>query len=270
MDDTNRISTNLTWVNNSTKVGDNDGPAYVVYSNQGYNKASVDIQISAVEKNFVRRSDKKSVNAYLFLGIDIYDSETGEWQNCADAGLGYIGGAGTFHAFVNRFKVEEGGISWWESPVELDQTHDYKIILDTSVQPDQLLLTIVDLTAGGKTVDSKQFPMKGTKPDGSNTAYYQDYAIDFPDDVCKDTAGRDSKDWDEVIKYNTDEDLYMKKIHISNATLYHPSGSDCWKNEYTEDRFLFPYKTINVDYVCTTVNTINEDCETVIDLDMNR
>ena len=128
-----RISTNLTWTNTSTKVGDNDGPAYVVYSNQGYNKASMAIEAGKIRKNLVRRSDGKSVNAYLFLGIDVYDGKTGEWSNCADAGLGYIGGTGTFHAFVNRFRAEDGNSSWWESPVELDRMHDFRIILDLSL-----------------------------------------------------------------------------------------------------------------------------------------
>lgn len=263
-------STNLTWINTSTKVGDNDGPAYVVYSNIGYNKAFEVIAISKIQKNFIRRSDKKTVNAYLFLGIDVYDSETKEWKNCADAGLGYIGATGGFHAFVNRFIVEDGDISWWESPVELNPEHDFKIVLDTSKKDGALFLSIIDITDGNKTVDTKEFSMSYVKADGSNTAYYQDYAIDFPDDVCKDTNGNDSKEWDQVVFYNTDEDLYMKNIQVSDAYLYNPSGSYLWTEEYTEDRFLWPYKTRTVDYICTTVNAVHSDYETVIDLDMNR
>jgi hypothetical protein len=265
-----QISTNLTWTNNSTKVGDNDGPAYVVYSNKGYSKASLVIEASKIQKNLVRRSDGKSVNAYLFLGIDVYDAETGEWSNCVDAGLGYIGGAGTFHAFVNRLRDENGNFCWWESPVELDQTHDFRIILDTSEEKGQLRLTVEDLTAGGVTVDMKQFPMVGTEPDGSNTAYYQDFAIDFPDDVCRDLNGKESKDWDQVVAYNTDEGLCLKNIHVSDATLYNSSGSFLWTEDLTEDRFLWPYRTRKVDYVCTKVTAVKKDCETIIDLDMNR
>jgi len=262
-------STNLTWTNTSTKVGDNDGPAYVAYSNIGYNKASEVVAVSKIKSNLVRKSDKKTVNAYLFLGIDIYDSDTKKWKNCADAGLGYIGSTGGFHAFVNRFIVDENEISWWESPVELDSTHDFKIILDTSKKDEQLVLTIVDVTDGNKTVDSKEFSLKYTKTDGSNTAYYQDYAIDFPDDVCKDTNNNDSKDWDQVVLYNTNQDLYMRNIQITDVYLYNASGSYLWTEEYTEDRFLWPYKTRAVDYVCTTVNVTKKDYETTIDLDMN-
>ncbi len=263
------ISTNLTWINNSTKVGDNDGPAYVVYSNIGYNKASEVVAISKIKTNFIRKSDKKTVNAYLFLGIDVYDSNTNEWKNCADAGLGFIGSTGKFHAFVNRFIVDSDEISWWESPTELDTTHDYQIILDSSKKDGQMILSIVDVTDENKTVDFKEFSLHGLKTDGSNTAYYQDYAIDFPDDVCKDTNNNESKDWDQVTLYNTDQGLYMKNIQVTDAFLYNDSGSFLWTEEYTEDRFMWPYKTRTVDYVCTTVNATKKDYETTIDLNMN-
>ncbi|WP_411678349.1 hypothetical protein [Caproicibacter sp.] len=265
-----RIFTNLTWKNHSGKVGDNDGPAYVVYSNRGYYKASEAVAVSGIQQNLVRRSDGKTVNAYLFLGIDIYDGATGEWMNCADAGLAFRGSDGGFHAFVNRFMVEDGEKSWWESQEELDRTHDFEIVLDTSEKANWLKLTIIDITAGNKTVDSKSFPMKGTLPDGSNTAYYQDYAIDFPDDVCDDKREHDFRDWDHVMAYNENENLYLKNIRISEATLYGPCGSRPWTEECTEERFLWPDRTRKINYVCTTVYNVQKDRELIIELDMNR
>lgn len=82
--------TSLTWKNSGDSMGDWDGPAYVVYSKTGYNKASFDIALSKIKINMVRKSDKKWANTYLFLGANLYNKNS--WVNCVDAGLCFSGG----------------------------------------------------------------------------------------------------------------------------------------------------------------------------------
>jgi hypothetical protein len=106
--------TNLTYDNGSGRMADTDGPAYVVYSKKGCNKATADILLSGVELNNVRKNNNRFVNAYIFLGIDVYDSD-GNWINCADTGLCYSGRNGFWHLFYNiinpRPKTRRAGMN---------------------------------------------------------------------------------------------------------------------------------------------------------------
>lgn len=263
------ISTNLTWANNGNKVGDNDGPAYVVYSKQGYNKASQVIAVSKMKVNLVRKSDKKTLNGYAFIGMDIYNSKSNQWTNCIDAGLGFIGSTGKCHACINRYTAPPDEPSWWESTVELDTTHDYKLLLDASQKDEQVTLSVFDVTDGNKKVDSKQFSLYYAKADGSNIAVYQDYAMDYPEDVRKDTKNQESDDWEQITMYNTDQGMYMKNIQATDLRLYNASGSYPWTEDRTADRFMWPDKTSTIKYVTTTVTQTKKDYETTIDLNMN-
>jgi uncharacterized lipoprotein NlpE involved in copper resistance len=264
----NQSVTNLTWENSGNKVGDNDGPSYVVYSKKGYNKASVDVAVSKIKTNLVRKSDKKSLNAYAFLGIDVY-SKNDQWQNCADAGLVCTGNNGKWHAFANRYMAAPEDNTWWESSINLDAGHDYQIILDSSQNKEQFILTIIDVTDGNKQIESKTFDLYYAKADGSNTAYYQNYAMDFPEDVRKDINQDDTVDWEKITQYNTNEDLYTKNIRISNAKLSNASGSVLWTEDLTQERFMWPDKNNKITYPCTTVDAEKRDYESIINLNMN-
>ncbi|QNK42013.1 hypothetical protein [Caproicibacter fermentans] len=268
--ETNGLWTNLTWENNGDKMGDNDGPAYVVYSKEGYNKASQVIKVSRMKVNLVRKSDGKSLNGYAFLGMDVYNGKENQWVNCIDAGLGFIGSTCKCHACVNRYSVSPDEDQWWESSVELDMTHDYKLVLDASQKDEQVTLTIFDVTEKNRQVDSKTFTLYYAKKDGGNLAVYQDYAMDFPEDVRLDTKKVPSTDWEQITLYNTDEDLYMKNIVGSDLCLYNDSGSRPWTADRTADRYMWPDKTSCISYVTTTVTQIKKDSETKIDLNMNR
>lgn len=260
--------TNLTWENSGNKVGDNDGPSYVVYSKKGYSKASVEVAVSGIQTNLVRKSDGKPVNAYAFLGIDVY-SKNNQWQNCADAGLVCTGSNGKWHAFVNRYLSAPEEDTWWESSVNLDASHNYEIILDSSQKREQFTLTVVDITDGNKQIESKTFDLYYAEADGGNTAYYQNYAMDFPEEVRKDTNQKDTDDWEQITQYNTNEGLYTKNIRVSNAKLFNASGSVLWTEDLTQERFMWPDKSNRITYPCTTVDAVKRDYESVISLNMN-
>ena len=68
------LLTNLTFANKGTRqngflMGDVDGPAYCVYSKVGYNKASFEVNLKDIKINLKRKSDKKHMNAYMFLEL---------------------------------------------------------------------------------------------------------------------------------------------------------------------------------------------------------
>ena len=195
----NDARTNLGFKNSGKYTGDNDGPAYVAYSKIGYNKASFDFCLSKAKINMSRKSDGRWTNSYIFLGVDVYD-EKQEFLNCIDAGFCYAGGSKDWHLFYNLLTTsKKDSFTWYESSVSLDATHDYRLILDCSQKDNTATLTIVDLSDGNKAADTAEFEVWHAKADGSNLSLYQDFAIDFPDDIKKDRAGEPSEDWEEII-----------------------------------------------------------------------
>lgn len=263
--------TNLGFKNSGKYKGDNDGPAYVVYSKIGYNKASYEFCLSQVKGNMRRASDGKWTNAYVFLGVDVYD-ENKTFLNCIDAGFCYAGGTQEWHLFYNLLRTKaENGFTWYESSVSLDESHDYRLVLDCSKQDDLGILSIIDITDGNKEVDHAEFEVFHAKADGSNLSMYQDFAIDFPDDIKKDRQAEPSEDWEEITLYNTDEGIHLNHIVIQNAALFSPNGQHAWTKDRTEDEFMWPSVSCpKVDYACTRIIKQSVHSELVLDLDMNR
>ncbi|HOJ47586.1 MAG TPA: hypothetical protein PLD48_01790 [Bacillota bacterium] len=261
--------TNLTYDNGSGRMGDTDGPAYVVYSKKGFNKATVDIRLSAVEVKNVKKNNR-FVNAYIFLGIDVYDAN-GYWINCADAGLCYSGRNGYWHLFYNIYKPKtEGAQSWYESKVKLDASHDYRLILDSSEEDKKVIITIYDLT-DDKVADSKEFGIAHSLASGANTSFLQNYALDYPEDVKFDTKGNPSaNDWVEITLFNTDQGLYMKNVEITRATLANGDNEVDWTEEHTSNRAMWPDKNIAIDYEVVKVYKESFDNAFTVTFDMNR
>lgn len=259
---------NLTWTNSGIKDGPADGPGYSVYSNVGYNKASAVVCLSTAKTNLSRKSDGKAINAYAFLGVDVYRGGA-QWTNCMDAGLLRSGNDGKWHACSNRYMVDPDDSKWWESTVSLDETHDYRLVLDSSKKDEEVTLQVIDVTDKDKTVDSKTFQLYYTKADGSTTSYYDCISMAFPPDICRDTKGAASDNYEEVLKYNTNQGLYFKNAVLKNATLYSSSGSRPWNAECTKDRFLWPTKETSVDYPCITLQSVKKDYEETVNIDLN-
>jgi N-acylglucosamine-6-phosphate 2-epimerase len=264
-----KSNTNLGFTNSGRYQGDNDGPAYVVYSKIGYNKAGFEFHMSQIKLNMRRKSDQRWTNSYIFLGVDVYD-EKEEFLNCIDAGFCYSGGVQNWHLFYNLLRTNQEK-SWYESPIALDDAHDYKLILDCSYKDDTATLTIIDITAGNRTVDSAEFEVMYAKKDGSNLSMYQDYAIDFPDDIKKNqTRENSTDDWEEITLYNTDEGIYLNNIVIHDAKLYSPDGEYTWSEGRTNDHFMWPSTQFKkIDYACTKIRKQEMNSELILDLDMN-
>lgn len=102
--------------------------------------------------------------------MDIYDAN-GQWVNCFDAGLGFHNGKQKWTLFHNILKVPPTQDKWYMSGKYLDDTHDYRIVLDTSFKDDWAALIVYDLTEGGVEYDRATFRTLYTRKDGSNTAY---------------------------------------------------------------------------------------------------
>ena len=265
-------NTNLGFRNSGKYMGDNDGPAFVVYSKIGYNKATYEFHMSQAKINMRRTSDQKWTNSYIFLGIDVYD-ENEEFLNCIDTGFCYAGGSQEWHLFYNLLHTSESEtFSWYESSISLNPEHDYKLELDCTEKDGYATIRIFDMNENDKLVDSATFEVLYSKADGSNLSIYQDYAIDFPEDIKRDRTGANySEDWEEVILYNTNEDIYLNNIIIKNATLYSTEGAHEWTAERTNDTFMYPSAAQDrVDYPCTRILEQNKYSELKLDLDMNR
>ncbi len=262
---------NLDYNNGGGKMGDSDGPAYCVYSKVGYNKASMDIKISELNINTIRRSDGKFVNAYIFLGCDVYNGSW--WSNCFDTGFCYSGTNPSWHLFYNIYEPAASDQGrWYESSVKLDPAHDYRLTLDTSEENQKATVIIYDLTAD-KEADRVSFYVKGMKADGTNTAYLMDFALDYPANVKKDTSGNPSDDFVEITLYNTDEDLYLQNVLVENVKIYKNGEEFVWDETRTNNRALWPDMTeTSFDYACVKVITIEDtyDYAFRVDLDMNR
>lgn len=265
-----KSKSNLGFTNSGRYQGDNDGPAYVIYSKIGYNKASYEFHMSQIDLNMRRKSDQKWTNSYIFLGVDVYD-EKEEFLNCIDAGFCYSGDVQNWHLFYNLLHTTQEK-SWYESPVTLEPSHDYKLVLDCSVKDNAAILTIIDITDGNKIADSAEFEVMHAKKDGSNLSMYQDFAIDYPDDIKKDRNKESSEnDWEEITLYNTDEGIFLNNIVIHDAKLYSPEGEYIWSEGRTNDRFMWPSTwCTKMDYACTRIRSHQLNSELTLDLDMNR
>ncbi|WP_185257060.1 hypothetical protein [Anaerocolumna chitinilytica] len=128
-----------------------------------------------------------------------------------------------------------------------------------------------DITENEKIVDTAEFEGMYAKKDSSNLSMYQDYSIDFPDDIKKDRRGEDSADnWEEITLYNTNGDIYLNNILIEDAKLYSPEGEYTWTKEGTNDRFMWHHTQYKkIDYACTRIREQKMDSELLLDLDMN-
>ncbi|MBO4501328.1 MAG: hypothetical protein J5760_03715 [Clostridia bacterium] len=265
-----KVITNLDYNNGRGKMGDCDGPAYCVYSKVGYNKASMDVLISQMKINTVRE-DRRYVNAYMFLGCDIYNGSY--WCNCFDTGFCWSGRDPAWHLFYNIYQpADSEQKGWYESKVRLDPTHDYRLILDTSEKDELATIIIYDLTKD-KEADRTAFRVKSMKCSGTNTAYLMDFALDYPENVKLDTAGNASDDWAEITLYNTDENLYMRNVVVENVKIYSGENEYVWDSARTQNRSLWPDVNIpKIDYPCTMVIADEEyyDYSYRVDLDMNR
>lgn len=262
-------NTNLGFTNSGRYQGDNDGPAYVVYSKIGYHKASYEFAMSQVKVNMRRRSDQKWTNSYIFLGVDVYN-EKEEFLNCIDAGFCYSGDTRNWHLFYNLLRTNQE-VSWFESSISLDETHDYKLILDCSKQDETATLSILDITEGGRLADSAEFEVLYAKKDGSNLSLYQDYAIDYPEDIKMNQTGvNQTQNWEEVTLYNTNEGIYLNNIIIRDAKLSSTNGEYIWTEKRTNDRFMWPNtKCDRINYACTKIQKQVMDCELTLDLNLN-
>lgn len=259
---------------NSVRIGDWGGPAYAVYSEKGYNRASIDVELSDIEINMVRKSDGKYLVGYIFLGMNIYDAELGHWVNCLDAGLQYDAVGKQWRLFHSIYSVSVSNQSpWYTSRRSLDPTHDYRIILDCSKSNGWVTLTAYDLTEG-KVADSVEFQSRWSLKDGSNVDFLQDYAIDMPEDTMYDLSGNLHKDvylevsdqiWKEVILYNSNEDVYMRNVKITNAKL----NDEPWTEDKTRLRGFSPdIKQADIGYDVVKVSQAKWDSEFRIDFDL--
>lgn len=262
--------TNLDWKNSGEKAGPSDGPGYTVYSKTGYNKASEIVHLSKIQSNLSRKDNNKGINAYVFLGIDVYRNGT-QWQNCVDAGIVRSGNDGKWHACMNRYMADPDESTWWESTVSLDASHDYKLELDSSKKDEEITLSVIDVTDGNKTVETKTVGFYFTKADGSNTSFYQCVSMAFPPDIRYDTKGNaDSSDYEEVLLYNTDQNIYFKNVKVTDLTLYNAAGSYSWTEERTKDRFMWPNQETKIKYPCVSVGSVKKDFEEVVSLNLNK
>lgn len=267
------LVTNLDYTNTG-KMGDNDGPAVCVYAPEGYNKATLDIRMSEIRINTKRKSDGKHLNGYIFIGIDVLSEAGGYWINCFDAGLCYDGTDGKWRLFHNIYEnTDPDEARWYTSQKQLNDTHDYRIELDSSFEDGKCTINIYDLTDDAKLFDTKTFTVKGLKCDGSNTAYYQDYALDYPNNVIVEPDGKvgstyDKADWVKSTIHSTDENIFMQNINIDDAKLYKNGDAKQWDDGFIS---LWPDASVSgVDYACTTVVKGKDFYSYRIDLDMNR
>ena len=250
---------------NGGKMGDTDGPAFAVYSNIGYNGASVELDLSKAEINTVL-PDNRYINAYSFLGIDVY--EGAYWQNCADAGLCWSGTKGGWHLFYNIYEtLNENTLSWYESRKMLPKNAKYRLTLKLT-EDNYAVLTVEGITNGFK--DSIKIEIKGAKKDGSNTAFLFNLALDYPPDTKLDYSGNPSEDFAKITLANSDKGLYFRNLHSENGKLFKNGEEVKWTEALTAATSIWPDKAISgLDYSPTEVYLF-DGSEFLINFDMNR
>lgn len=250
---------------NKGRMGDTDGPAFAVYSEKGYNAASVVLDMASVEMKNVL-PDGRYLNGYSFLGIDIYDGDF--WMNCIDAGFCWSGRRGGWHIFYNIYEtLTPNTRSWYESSKILPSYDSYVMRLEI-IDDNYARLTVRGVTTG--VTDDVLIQVKGAKKDGSNTAFLFNSALDFPPDTKVDRNGAPSENWTEITLANTDLGIQFKSLKATELTLYEEGVETPWTNDKNSSVSIWPDKDVyGFDYAPTEV-TLYDGTEYLINFDMNR
>lgn len=265
MTDAKKVISTLDY-SNYGKMGDVDGPAFVVYSKQGYNAASVKLDVDAMEIKTVLPDDR-FINAYAFLGIDVYSSEG--WINCVDAGLCWSGTDGGWHIFYNMFHpLNPDTPTWYESSKKLPKNDKYTLTLEIT-RDNYATVTVVGEKHGAK--DSKEFEVMGAKADGSATGLLFNVALDYPPNTKLDRNGNYCEDdWVEITLANSDKGMGFRSCHAYDLTLFKGGKAYPWTEEKNEAVSIWPDKKVKgFDYAPTRVG-LSDGTEYWIDLNMNR
>jgi hypothetical protein len=261
----NNIISSMNYMNTG-KMGDQDGPAFAVYSNKGYNGASVDLNLKDVEIKTKLKKSLKFVNAYAFLGIDVYKNNY--WANCVDVGIVWSGSTGGWHIFYNMYEPLNSSTStWYESRKILPRGDEYKLTL--SLTEDNYALLVVEGHNNGFK-DEVKVEVKGAKKDGSNTSFLFNVALDYPPNTKVDREGNPCEDWKEITYANTDKGIYFKNLRAYNLTLFQGENDKFpWINDKNTAVSIWPDLKLNFDYAPTEVGLF-DGTEYCINLDMNR
>ncbi len=263
IDSADSIISSLDYTNTG-KMGDQDGPAFAVYSNTGFSGAKCDIDFRSININTLY-PDGRFINAYMFLGIDVYEGIW--WQNCVDAGLVWSGTRGGWHLFYNMYEpYNEGTPTWYESSVILPANEVYTLSFELT-DDNYALLSVVGASSG--ITDTAVVEVKGALADGSNTAFLLNVAVDYPENTKLDSDGKHSEDFAAITQASTDVGLYFKNCHISSLSLRTSDGYSAFTDGDIAARSIWPDKTNGFDYAPISVGLFGAD-EYVIDIDMNR
>lgn len=250
---------------NPGRMSDNDGPAFVAYSKIGYSGASATVDLGNTKVNGAL-SNGKFINAYIFLGIDVF-GET-EWENCVDVGFAWAGAKGGWHLFYNLFLKYDGTrFEWWESSNTLPQDDIYDLSCKL-IAEEEVLFTAKGRTSGVE--ESVRFKLRHAKLDGSNTSCLFNCALDFPPESKIDRNGDPCEDWPEIVLGNTDKGGCLKNLTVTDMTLYTGTEPSKWTNEKNSDIGIWPDASFTVfDYAPTIVDCMDGSAYH-IRLDMDR
>lgn len=252
---------------NFGRMGDLDGPAFAVYSRTGYSGASATIDLASMEINTLL-GERKFINGYAFLGLDVYAATSSMWQNCVDVGLCWSGRDGGWHVFYNIYEtLNEGTPTWYESHVILPKDDIYDMSL-TIVAENYALFTVKGRTNG--VTDEVRVEVKGAEADGRNTSCLFNAALDYPPNTKIGTDGKRSEDFVDITLANTDKGLYMRNILVEDLTLYQGETAVEWTSDRNSAVSIWPDKTKKrFDYSPTSVE-IFDGTKYIIHFDMNR
>lgn len=237
-----------------TRMGDNDGPAYCVYGKAGYNSASFCFDLSTTD--FVGTgSNGTKVNGYMFLGVDVYSDEE-YWINCCDAGFVYAYDTQGWRLFYATAETDRFEGQWFSGTRVLDQTHNYRLTLDTSLEDGMATLTAYDLVEDC-IADTLTFALGGSKKDGSNTAYLMNAAIDWVDRPASDFIGETNK--------NLGFGIHLNDVRIYDCKAYKDGDASDF---VTDHRAIWPDASMNVKTSVVKVHHAVNDTEFIIDIDL--
>ncbi|HPE94832.1 MAG TPA: discoidin domain-containing protein [Bacillota bacterium] len=260
--------TNLTMTNGSdSDMGDQEAPGYCVYSIKGFNGVEMTVELSEIDVNTFDLSKGKRIAAYVFLGVNVYNS-AGYWMNCADAGLVYNSEELGWRLFWATATDENGERGWFDGGKALNASHTYTITLTTSKKDGSASICAYDLTAG-EEAETLTFDLYGSKKDGSNTSFLTDIAIDWANDATwTDSEGNPSRDWEKVFNAALGSGMYMKNVRIYGCSLYKGEEKLVWEEKYTHVRGIWPDGDSVIKAETTVIRSRLGDTEYIIDLDL--
>ena len=302
----NKVYKNLEFYAEENLLAGFNNPSYMVTSKKGCSKASMDIDLSAVQANLMGNKEKHEyLIPYILLRYNTYDLG-GDIIDMANIGLAYnTGGDGKWHFVYKKFLSNYNPVnypqdenfgednenntsddryseyySWAKSSVNIDPKGKYRITVDGSQKDGYCTASILDVNTG-KVIDKIEIEVFYSVKSGNNTSISQLYYTEFSSGLYNVQIQNENYFGEHnynqfyfgagIVENNhVIRSLYINNINISNIKLFRNGQETAWTEDLNSNSGMWPSKDDNVTRNIITVNSNKSGQEVIINVNLKK